>query len=112
VLAGGDAPYNLRDLHVGPRGRLVCNASCRIQVRDEVGLAGNTHLGGTADVRIDVGGSGAAPAFRAGPRAEVNAVVYAPSGTILLGGAGHYTGAFVGRAVRVGPRARMQALAP
>ena len=109
VLAGGDQAYNIRDLRIGPRGRLVCATACKIAVRDDVVLAGGVHLEGTkgAAVRVDVGGSGG-NAFRAGPRARVTAVVYAPSGAIVLSGGGRYTGAFVGHSVRVGPRATVR----
>jgi len=110
VLAGGTEPYNIRDLRIGPRGRLVCATSCRIAVRDDVVVAGGVHVEGTqgAAVRIDVGGGSGGAAFRAGPRARVTAVVYAPSGAIVLSGGGRYTGAFVGHSVRVGPRATVR----
>lgn len=111
VLTGGATPYNVRDVRVGPRGRIVCSSACTIAVRDAVMLAGNVRVGGSATVaaRIDVGGSGATPAFRAGPRAVVTADVYAPAGTLVLGGGGRYTGAFVGHSVKVGPRSKLRA---
>jgi hypothetical protein len=110
VLTGGVAPYNVRDVRVGPRGRIVCTDTCTIAVRDQVTLAGNVRVGGSPTVaaRFDVGGSGATLAFRAGPRAVVDAVVYAPAGTVVLGGGGRYTGAFVGHSVKVGPRAKVR----
>ncbi len=114
VLAGGPDPYNIRDLKIGPRGRLVCATACRIAVRDDVVVAGGVHVEGTkgASVRIDVGAASGGTAFRAGPRARVSAVVYSPSGSIVLSGGGRYVGAFVGNSVRVGPRARVRAPAP
>jgi hypothetical protein len=110
-LAGGD--YQVRSITIAPRGRLVCTAACRIGVLENVVLRRRAQIGAAAptraqDVRIDVAGAGA-PVFLTGPQATVAATIFAPAGDVVLGRLGSYRGAFVGRTVKVRPRATMRA---
>jgi hypothetical protein len=108
-LAGGS--YELRALAVGARAQLLCLRRCRLQVRERVRLGPVTTLGvvdtlAPDALRLDV--EDASPrAFTAGRRAAITGTVYAPGGDIALGARGSYVGAFVGRRVRVGARARI-----
>jgi hypothetical protein len=109
LLAGGG--YALRSIAIGPRGRILCAAPCRLAVQERVVLASGARLGVATPLdanglRIDVeGGRGAAATT--GARAVVVGRLYAPGGDVVLGGGGRYTGGIVGRRVEVGPGARI-----
>jgi hypothetical protein len=110
LLAGGG--YALRSIAIAPRGRLLCATPCRLAVRERVVLGTRARLGVATGLdaralRVDVegGGPGAAVVTRAG--VTVTGTLYAPGDDVVLGAAGRYEGAFVGRRVTVGPRARV-----
>ena len=109
LLAGGS--YAFRSIAIASRARLLCAAPCRLAVQERVVLSSSARLGVAAPldaraVRIDVE-AGRGAAVTTGPRATIAAAVYAPAGDIVLGGAGRYEGAFIGRTVKVGARARI-----
>jgi hypothetical protein len=113
TLAGGD--YALRSLLIGPRGRLLCAAPCRVSVLERVivrqrALIAATAPYGARDVAIEIEAGGDVPVFAARAPSSVAADVYAPNGDIVLGADGTYEGRFVGRRVRVGARARVTGL--
>ena len=113
TLAGGN--YALRSLTIGPRGRLLCAAPCRVSVLERVivrqrALIAATTPYGASDVDIEIEAEGHGPVFAARSPSSVAARVYAPNGDIILGADGSYEGRFVGRRVRVGARARVTGL--
>jgi hypothetical protein len=111
-LAGGGA-YQVRSIRLASAARLVCLDECRIGVGETVTLAAGAQLGAAkgmvdpSEVRLDVAGGPAAPAFRTGPNAVVAGTVFAPTGGIVLGPRGQYRGAFIGRSVLVRPGSRV-----
>src|SRR5262249_18244125 len=110
-LAGGTIA--VRSIRIARRGRMVCTATCRIEVLEDVELRPGAQLGAAAplrarEVRIDVAASGLTRAFLARPRAAVAATVFAPTGDVVLGRDGEYRGAYVGRTVTVRPGARVR----
>jgi hypothetical protein len=112
LLAGGN--YAFRSIGIAPRGRLLCATPCRLAVQERVVLASGARLGVAAPLdaralRVDVEASGHGAAVTTRPRATVTGSVYVPAGTIVLGGAGRYEGAFIGRSVQVGAGARVTA---
>jgi hypothetical protein len=103
LLAGGD--YAVRSIALGRGARLLCAGACRIAVEGRLVLRGHAVLAPAAPldahaVRIDLerGGAGAVVA---GPGATIAGSIYAPSGDVVLGAGGRYTGGFVGRSVAV-----------
>jgi hypothetical protein len=113
LLLGGGV-YSVRSITIGPRGRILCTAACRLSVQEHVRLRPRAVIGAVAPldalaVRIDIEGSGRGPSFTSGPRTDVDATVYAPDGTVILGRDGRYSGAFVGDTVRVGTGSRVRA---
>lgn len=113
LLLGGGV-YSVRSISVGPRGRILCTGACRVSVQEHVRLRPRAVIGAVAPldahaVRIDIEGSGRGASFVSGPRASVDATIYAPDGTVVLGPHGHYSGAFVGDTVRVGVDSRVLA---
>jgi hypothetical protein len=111
MLAGGT--YELRALDVAARGNVLCAAGCRLRVRERVRLGRRAVLSSVApleatQLRVDVESQGRRPSFTAGTHATVDGSVYAPGGDIVLGARGRYEGAFVGRSVTVGTRARLK----
>jgi len=110
-LAGGD--YIFRSLRVGSNGRLVCTGTCHIGILEDVRVAPRGQLGAASTLqvdqaRIDVGSNTTTRAFVARRGAIVAATIYAPTGNIVLGPGGRYSGAYVGRTVKVGPNARVR----
>jgi hypothetical protein len=110
VLAGGT--YTFESIRLGTRSRLLCAADCRLGVEGRVRLARTARIGtttseGSVAVRLEVQSGGHEPAVLAGPASTIDAAVYAPSGTIVLGTAGQFTGSFIGRTVIVGPHAQV-----
>jgi len=113
LLLGGGV-YSVRSITLGPRGRILCTAACRISVQEQVRLRPRALIGAVAPldaraVRIDIEGSGRGPSFTSGSRTDVDATIYAPDGVVVLGRNGRYTGAFVGDIVRVGTGSRIAA---
>jgi len=109
-LAGGD--YQVRAISIAPRGRLVCSDACHIGVLENVVVRRRGEIGAAAaaraqNARIDVAGAGA-PVFVTGPLSTVAATIFAPAGDVVLGRDGSYRGAFVGRTVKVKPRASVR----
>jgi hypothetical protein len=110
-LAGGD--YSARSLRVGPGGRVVCTAQCRIDVLQPVRLAVGAELGADVSTRADtarvnIAASGSTPAFIARARTNVAATIFAPGGTVVVGKLGSYHGALVGKKVVVAPNATVR----
>ena len=110
-LAGG--AYQARSMRLARTARVVCLDSCRIGVAETVTLGARAQLGAgkglvdASEVRLDVAGSPVAPAFRAGPNAVVAGTIFSPGGSIVLGPAGQYRGAVIGRTVLVRARSRV-----
>ena len=109
ILAGGS--YTFESITIGTRGRLQCQAKCRIQARGAVLLRLRASLGPAPSldarlVRLDLESSD--KAFTAVALANVAATVYAPRGAVLLGRSGHFEGAFVGRSVVTGTAVRIR----
>jgi hypothetical protein len=113
TLAGGE--YALRSLTIGPRGRLLCAAPCRVRVLERVVVRRRALIAATApyearDVDIEIEATAEDHPVFAARSSSVAAEVYAPNGDIALGADGTYEGRFVGRRVRVGARARVTGL--
>ena len=112
VLAGGT--YVFRSIRVDSRGQLLCAAACQIGVADTVRVRSNAVLGGTGGtraeaIRVNVARTSSKTVFSADKRSNVSAVVYAPGGRIDLRNRGNYVGAFVGKTIKVGKGALVQA---
>jgi cytoskeletal protein CcmA (bactofilin family) len=110
LLAGGS--YAVRSITIAAKGRLLCASPCRLAVQERVVLASGARVGVAAPLdaralRIDVEASGHGAAVTTRARATISGTVYAPGGNVVLGGAGRYEGAFIGRTVRVGAGARI-----
>jgi len=110
-LAGGD--FQVRSITIAPRGRVVCADLCRIGVLESVVLRRGAQIGAAApmrahNARIDIAGGSDVPVFVAGAQSTVAATIFAPAGDIVLGRAGSFRGAFVGRTVKVKPRATVR----
>lgn len=111
-LQGGD--YAVRSIKLGRRARLICETPCHIAVEEGVHLREHAEInradpGTKQGIRIDIEGDGGpGPAFWTYRYAIVVATVYAPNGGIVLGGSGHYAGAFVARTVLVYERSVLE----
>jgi len=111
-LAGGS--YSARSIRIGRAGRLLCVSACRLTVAADVVLRRRAEIGAPSPdradtVRIDIVGTPAVPAFSTRIRTRVSATIYAPGSAIILGPAGSYRGAYVGRTVTIGPGATIRA---
>jgi len=110
LLAGGS--YAVRSIAIAPKGRLLCAAPCRLAVQERVTLSPGARLGVVTPLdahalRIDVEAGGHGAAVTTGAHSALTGTVYAPSGDVVLGGAGRYEGTFIGRSVKVGAGARI-----
>ena len=104
-LAGGT--YVFESIQLDRHSQLTCQADCRIEVAGRVRLAPHASATGLGNIRFEIAHEGRQAAFRAARDVLVQAVVYAPAGTIDLGPHGHFTGSVVGRSVVVGRRTRL-----
>jgi hypothetical protein len=112
VLAGGS--YVFKSIRVNSRGQLLCADTCQIGVAGTVKIQSNGMLGGTNGtraeaIRVSVAKTSSKTVFSADKATNVSAVVYAPGGRIALRNQGNYVGAFVGKTVKVGKGALVQA---
>jgi len=112
-LAGGS--YQFRSIRLAAAARLVCLADCRIGVADSVRIGPRAQLGTAQGLprnqhaRVDIAAASGEPfAFRGGPKVIVEATIFSPTGVLLLGPAGDYRGAYVGRSVVLRPRVRVR----
>jgi len=110
TLAGGD--YAVESIRLGRDAALRCAAPCRVGVRRALRLgtrAGIEAAEGVAaaGVRLDVQGDAVATGVRAGARARVQGIVYAPTSRLRFGRGLLLEGHLVGRRVEIGARARL-----
>lgn len=111
TLEGGD--YEMRTLWVGKRSELVCKTPCVIRIAKravikESALVASGSSRDPASVRLEVGGHlGRRAVLRVFRRAFVEATMYAPKGSIVLGMNGRYTGPIIGRKVLVYQRSHI-----
>ncbi len=115
-LEGG--VYNIKSLTLGRQTRLECLAPCEIRIMGGLSAMKKAYIGpadnpfdeelGAADIDIFVEGEDSDPlastvaAVVLGPRTETRAHIFAPNGTIMIGGWKVYAaGVFIGKWVQV-----------
>jgi hypothetical protein len=111
-LTLAEGSYDIGRLTVGRLARLDCTGPCAVNVRDRALVKRRGRLqpgsgGAAADVRLNVASTDTRRALRVQGRAVVQATVYVPNGTMVLGG-GRYTGAFFARRLVAEGRARFE----
>jgi|GEM_PF-3152160 len=116
TLEGG--VYNFKSLTLGRQSRLECLAPCEIRIADNLSAMKKAYIGpalvpgddaiGAADIDIYVEGEDFDPlansiaAVILGTKTETRAHIYAPNGTIMIGGWRVYAaGVFIGKWVRI-----------
>jgi hypothetical protein len=111
MLAGGT--YQFESIELGARARFLCLAACDVTVRGRLRIGQAGRLGAAdsrpaSDAIFRVAAAGERVGFEAKSRVQIRGTIYAPSGDVKLGAAVKQSGAVVGNAVTIGPRARLQ----